>query len=188
MYNIYKLDDNQLIALHKEGNGNAFELIYERYGKLIKSVCRKYFLIGGDEEDLLQVALLGLLDAVNNYDSDKGATFKTYAYTCIENKILKAIKKANTLLNEPLSNAVPIDTVTIVSRKNPEVDLIKAETVLEINQMLDKKLSTMEREILTHYLQGKKYEEISKETGKDKKAIDNAIQRIMKKVRGQISN
>ena len=104
---IDNLTDNQLIALHRAGNLSAFEVVCDRYKGLVRSICRSYFLVGGDNDDLLQEGFLGLLKAVNTYDDSKNASFKTFANTCISANVKTAVRrysnKSNKVLNESVS-------------------------------------------------------------------------------------
>ena len=177
-----KLSDNQLIALHKEGNMMVFEEICNRYGGLVKSICRQYFLVGGDFDDLLQEGFLGLLKAVNTYDGERQATFKTFAYTCISGNVKTAIKKACSKTNQPLNEAIPIEALRYFATENPEDEIIEDEGEEEFLKKLKTILSPFEYKVLSLWARGNSYAEISETTAKSVKSIDNAIQRIKKKL------
>ena len=180
MYN--NLTDNQLIALHKEGDLLAFEIICERYSGLVKSICRQYFLVGGDFNDLSQEGFLGLWKAVNTYDDQRQASFKTFAYTCISGNIKTAIKKASSKTNQPLNTAIPIEALGFIATENPEDEIIEVEGAEEFRKSIKNVLSPFEFKVLTLWVGGNSYSDISVETDKSVKSIDNAIQRIKKKL------
>ena len=150
--NAQEYTDEQLVELHKSGNAEAFAEICERYKELVKGISRAYFLVGGDRDDLLQEGLLGLLKAVNFYNAGGGASFKTFAHLCIESNVKSAVKKAYNKGNVPLNNSV------------------------------SRGLSANEKNILDLYLKGLSYAEIANEINGDVKKVDNALQRIRKKI------
>lgn len=176
------LNDNQLIALHKEGDINAFEEISKRYKGMILSFSRSYFLIGGDGDDLFQEGFLGLFKAVNTYDETQGTSFKTFAYTCISNNIKTAVTKSQNKTNSPLNNAIPLENLSAVALSSPEETVIKSEDQKEFDKKLKGILSPLELKILKMWLDGLSYKQISESLGKEVKSVDNAIQRIKKKL------
>lgn len=182
MNNDSKNGVNRLIARYKSGDVDAFDKICEQFGNMVKSIARAYFLVGGDREDLLQEGFLGLLKAVNGYEEEHGIAFSTYAYTCILNNIKKAVRKANSKTNLLLSNAIPLETVTLINTKNPEDLMITTETGEEIKNEVKKLLSPFEYRVFELYLSGLSYKEIATETEKQTKSIDNALKRIKEKI------
>ena len=181
--NAREYTDEQLVELHKSGNADAFAAICERYKELVKGISRAYFLVGGDRDDLLQEGLLGLLKAVNTYNASVGATFKTFAYTCIENNVKSAVKKAYNKGNVPLNNSVSLsEGIEIFAPDNPEDKVLSDEREREFNTRLTRGLSSNEKIILDLYLKGLSYAEIADEINGDVKKVDNALQRIRKKI------
>lgn len=176
------LSDNELIALHKQGNVKAFEEIFARYTGLVKSICRSYYLLGGDFDDLLQEGFFGLVKAVNTFDEERQASFKTFAYLCVSSNVKTAVKKACSKANMVLTLAVPIHTLIGLQTENLEDEIIQSEGEGELEEKLKKLLSSFERKILKLWLGGLSYSEISTQTGKPVKSVDNAIQRIKKKL------
>ena len=136
--------DETLVKLYKEGDESAFEAIYERYKYVIKGAARSYYLSGGDNEDLLQEGLWGLLKAVESYDGKKGG-FKNYAYNCVRSKMLSAVKKANRLQNKPLSSYVsiyaPHAEVENLLYENPADSMISQENSAALIHRLHHTLS-----------------------------------------------
>ena len=177
------LTDIELIALHREGNIDAFDSIYKRYNKLIKKISRSYFLVGGDSDDVEQEGLLGLLRAVNTYDLSKNVPFSSFAAMCIDSSIKTAVRLSRGKNQTPLNDAEMISeklALSIVS--DPEADFIESETGKEFVDKIFDGLSDTERKILNMYISGYKYKEIADEVGTDNKSVDNALQRCRKKI------
>lgn len=178
-----RLSDEELITLHRSGNTEAFPVILERYKELVKSVSRSYFLVGGDDDDLVQEGVLGLLKAVNSFDSKRGASFKTFTYRCVSSSIQNAVKKSLSKGNMPLNESVELtDELRLVSPFNPEEMLMIGEEGREFADGATAILSELEYKILKYYLSGMTYAEIGEKTGRSAKSADNALQRIKKKL------
>ncbi len=174
--------DIELIALYKGGQDEAFNELYERYKYMIKSCARSFFLVGGDSEDLIQEGVIGLLKAVNSYNATNA--FSTYAYACIKNSLLTAVKKAQSFRNKPLNYSVSIysDGLEITPTTDPEEEIIGKESADELIQKINKTLSSFEITVLKLYLEGLSYIEIANKLNKQSKSIDNALQRIKRKI------
>ena len=181
------LSDNQLIALHKQGEIDAFAVICERYKLMIRSICRPYFLIGGDGEDLLQEGMLGLLKAVNTYNESKNTSFKTFAYTCISANVKTAVRLDSKKSNKALNESVSLAEVYFVETENLEDFVIEKVGSEEIEQKIKGLLSTLEYKIFKLWMVGLSYEEIGFQTGKTDKSVDNDIQRIKSKLKKNLS-
>ncbi len=179
-----KLTDNQLIALHKQGDLKAFDIICERYKWLIRSISRSYFLLGGDSDDLLQEGFLGLLKAVNTYDESKSASFKTFATICVLSTVKTAVRRDSNRSNKALNESVSLYSVAGVETDSLEDFIIEQEWKEEKESKIKDVLSPLEYKIFKLWLVGHSYGEISEITGKTDKAVDNAIQRIKKKLKG----
>lgn len=175
--------DEQLIEMHKNGDHTVFEVIYARYKNMIRSLARGLFLVGGDNEDLMQEGVLGLLNAINTFN---GATsFSTYAYTCIKNSMLTAVNSAQSKRNTPLNTSVPIATQTdefLNLYLDPEDEIIGKESERELMQKITQGLSLFESTVLKLFLEGLSYVEIGEKLNKTAKSIDNALQRIKRKI------
>lgn len=176
--------DEQLVELYRAGNEGAFEEICRRYKQVIMSAGRTFFLAGGDYDDVNQEGFIGLLKAVNTFNGK--SSFKNYAYLCIRTNILTAVKSAQSAKYKPLNGAISLYGSSIELDKlfyeDPEQALIEDERVKEILVKINSKLSKMEIIVFNYYLQGLSYTEISERMGKDAKSIDNALQRIKKKI------
>lgn len=177
--------DEKLCELARSGVPHAEEELVLRYRNLVNSIVRPYFLTGGDSEDLIQEGMIGLLSAVRAYTHGKETLFKTFAFRCISNRILSAVKIASRRM--PVGNFVPLEALldTASSRllsQTPEDYVLDREAFLELSGSLKDLLSPLERRILGLYFEGLSYQAISDAIGKSVKAVDNAIQRIRKKL------
>lgn len=185
MENYSEHSEEKLVELYKNGDGAAFDELYARYKRIINAAARSYYLGGGDKDDLLQEGFLGLLKAADSYDGARGS-FKTYAYVCIRSKIISAVKSAKSYKNKPLIDYVSIYGPSTELQKllsdDPEDKLIDGENSAEFIQAINKKLSKLEIIVLKLYLEGLSYAEIGARVGRDGKSVDNAMQRVKKKI------
>ena len=176
------LSDEKLIELYLSGNDEAFNVIYSRYKYMIRGCARSFFLTGGDNDDLLQEGMLGLLKAVRTFNGK--SSFSSYAYTCVHSALLNAVKADNTTKHKPLNAAIsiednPEDRLVIA---NPEELIIGKESELELKQKIAAALSTFEITVLKCFMEGLSYVEIGEKLNKTPKSIDNALQRIKRKI------
>ena len=187
------LMDEQLCALSAEGNRMAEEILVARYHRFVRSCARPYFLAGGDSEDLLQEGMFGLLKAIREYDVQREASFHTFAETCIRNRLYSVLKAAASGKHSPLNQSVPLnpslfDANPSFAQVDPEVLLIDREKAASLLQSTRKQLSEFEVKILGYYLDGLTCREIAETVGKSPKSVDNAVQRIRRKVARCISS
>ena len=193
--------DEALCSLAASGDRIAEEALVMRYNRLVRVCARPYFLAGGDSEDLIQEGMVGLLNAIREYDPGKGSSFRTYAETCIRNRILSAIRAAARDKHTPLNHYVSYETPLLdgntdsyplsASRQpqqNPEDMLISREERRERLGTLKGQLSGFEAQSLDLYLRGLSYVEIASEVDQSPKAVDNAVQRIRRKVAQHLSS
>ena len=201
-----QLSDNDLLSLVELGDKEAEQQLALRYTRLVKICSRPFFLAGGDGEDLIQEGMLGLLSAIREFDLSMNTSFKTYAEICVKRRIYSAIKTASRKKHEPLNDMVSFDDVlsdesqsnakssySEVFSRSPEEQVLARESADEIFQTYSRCLSKFEAEILRLYLQGLSYSEISEQCGRSEKSVDNAVQRIRRKLAqnlylGDISN
>lgn len=188
--------DEELVLLAQKGDSNAELEVFSHYRNLLRKVCRSYFLIGGDSDDLMQEGMIGLYKAIKSYSKDKNVSFAAYAGLCVKRQIQTAIKKANSQKNLILSTAIPLTTqdkfddeedgspeIIIPSPEQAADDkMIYEETMRETADLIKQRLSKMELQVLVEYLNGFSYKEISTQTGLTEKSIDNALSRIKKKL------
>lgn len=188
------LSDNELLSMVESGDKIAEDQLALRYTRLVKICSRPFFLVGGDGEDLIQEGMLGLLSAIREFDLSMNTSFKTYAEVCVKRRIYSAIKSASRKKHEPLNDMVSLEDVlsdesnsSAVSygeayRRTPEEQVLAREGVGEIIQTYSRCLSKFEVEILNLYLSGLSYSEIAELCGKTDKSVDNAVQRIRRKL------
>ena len=180
--------DEALLAGARQGDRNAEEALIVRYTRLIRACARPLFLAGGDSEDLVQEGLMGLMDAIREFDGSQGAAFSTFARVCVQNRLRSAVRSAAREKHMALNDAVSWEEreVSEMGRgrdpENPEDVVIAQENWREEVARLGRELSPFEREVLGQYLDGFSYQEIALATGKPPKAVDNAVQRIRRKL------
>lgn len=187
--------DEEIIVLIRNGHTDAIEYLLKKYAPLVKKSIRTLYLIGADTEDLSQEGMIGLFKAIQNYEPDNSASFYTFAKLCINRQTYSAIKTSNRKKHSPLNSYISfyskmnedemelIHNLVASEDSNPEHVILDRENATKIEELLDKHLSKMEKEILPLYLEGKSYSDIATTLGKSNKSIDNAIQRIREKVK-----
>lgn len=183
---ISEYSDEELCRLTAAGNRDAEEILVKRYLRTVRVCARPYFLAGGDSEDLIQEATFGLLKAIREFELGHDARFRTFAEVCIRNRIRSAVATAARSKHAPLNDSVPFDTPMLGIGASPEELYISREEEAERLSKLDQKLSPLERKILELFLHGLSYREISEQVGRPIKSVDNAIQRIRRKVAGDL--
>ncbi len=178
------LSDERLAELSQGGDKNATELLLKRYKNVVLSVARRFFLSGGETEDLVQEGMCGLYSAIGGYSEGKSG-FSSYATRCIRNRIIDAVKATSGAKHSALNNFLPIVEVgeeLYPSQQNPEDELIKRENRREFLQKISKNLSSFEFQVTVMYMDGLTMAEMSSSTGKPIKSIDNALQRAKRKL------
>lgn len=189
------MTDEQLIEKYRSGDAEALDELLQRYRNLVRARSRQLYLSGGEAEDLIQEGMIGLFKAIRDYKPDKNAAFKSFARMCVSRQLATALKLSNRSKHKPLNSYIsfyqnlsgdglPVGDVLVVSDSGPEDILLDKEALDALEERIDKSLSLMEKQVLTRYIKGLAYMEIAQETGYSKKAIDNALQRIKKKLSG----
>lgn len=186
------LTDEELIVKCKSGDTFAIEEIFSRYKPLLEKISRGYFLLGSDNDDLVQEAMIGLYKAILSFDKNQNASFKTFATLCARRNILSAIKKSNSQKNKTLNECLSLSDITGDDEENflflPPNSLLAYENIIEkekmqeIKQQIIKSLSKLELKILSLYLKGFSYDYMSKNLNITVKSVDNALCRIKKKL------
>ena len=195
--NYKEYSDELLVDMARHGDEKAEDFLLKKYKDFVRSKARAYFLVGGDSDDLIQEGMIGLYNAISHYDESKASSFMTYAAICINNKLLSAVSADNRKKNEPLNGYVSLYSVITddageeasLSDVLPDTDNVNPENII-LNEEQEKlarkrllgKLSRLEKEILSYYLEGMSYSEIAAIIGKTEKSVDNAIQRIRSKM------
>ena len=178
--------DEALCRRAADGSREAEEALVRRYSGLVRSCARPLFLAGGDSEDLIQEGMLGLWKAVRDYTPDRGASFRTFAQTCVKNSMISAIKTAAGKHHIPLNDSVPFETLLFdrndqLAVSDPETLYIDREIYREQLDQFYSKLSGFEAKVLDLYLNGLSYSEIADQVNRSPKSVDNAVQRIRRK-------
>ena len=187
------LRDEELCALVKTGSRDAEEILVSRYHRLVRSCARPYFLAGGDNEDLLQEGMFGLIKAMREFDPARSSLFRPFAGLCIHQQVCSALKRDASQKNAPLNQSVPLNPSllnanSVFAQVDPERLLIDREKAASLLENTRKQLSAFEEKILGLFLDGLAYCEIAETVGRPIKSVDNAVQRIRRKVARQLSS
>ena len=194
--NLDTILDEELVLYAHEGNIDALEHLINKYKNFVKAKARSYFLIGADREDIVQEGMIGLYKAIRDFRNDKLSSFRAFAELCITRQIITAIKTATRQkhiplnsyisLNKPIydedSDRTLLDILTAAKITDPEELIISREELLSIEAKIGEVLSGLELEVLMSYLQGKSYQEIACDLDRHVKSIDNALQRVKRKL------
>ena len=182
------MTDEELALLSPRGEKTAWEELYKRYKPGVLKIARRFFLSGGETEDLVQEGMCGLYSAVNGFNRDKeGASFSAYAYSCVRNRIVDAVKLSTGAKHSALNNFLPIVEVGGISEISPEDELIRREDKRELLSKMSKILSSLEFKAVVMYTDGMTMAEISSALDKSPKSVDNAINRAKNKLQKLIS-
>ncbi len=177
------MSDEEYVARSRGGDKGAEEYLLNKYTPLIRSVAARFFLFGGDAEDLFQEGMVGLHSAVGAFDGESGAKFLSFAYKCIYNSVVDAVKKSGGAKNSALNNFVPIvEICDEISRCSPEDELIRSENRREFLQKISGVLSSLEFKALVMRLDGLGVQEISTALNKPIKSVSNALARAKVKL------
>nr|WP_223292400.1 RNA polymerase sporulation sigma factor SigH [Salipaludibacillus neizhouensis] len=194
--NFRHLDDESLVEYVREGDSAALEYLITKYKNFVRAKSRSYFLIGADHEDIVQEGMIGLYKAIRDFQGDKLSSFKAFAELCITRQIITAIKTATRQKHIPLNSYVSLDkpiydeesdrtlldVICGTKVSNPEELLINQEEFDHIELKMSEILSDLERKVLMLYLDGRSYQEISVDLKRHVKSIDNALQRVKRKL------
>lgn len=188
--------DEELVISAKDGDKEALEYVINKYKNFVRAKARSYFLIGADREDIVQEGMIGLYKAIRDFKNDKLSSFRAFAELCITRQIITAIKTATRQkhiplnsyisLNKPIydeeSDRTLLDILTAAKITDPEELIISKEELCAIESKIGEILSDLELEVLMSYLQGKSYQEIAVDLDRHVKSIDNALQRVKRKL------
>lgn len=190
------MQDEQIVEIAKEDNYLALEYLIYKYKNFVKCKARSYYLIGGDKEDIIQEGMIGLYKAIRDFDQDKLVSFRAFADICITRQIITAIKTATRQkhiplnsyisLNKPIydeeSDRTLLDIISGIKVCDPEELMISIENLNLMERKIGEILSELELEVLMSYVDGMSYQEIAKDLDRHVKSIDNALQRVKKKL------
>ena len=188
--------DEEIVSRAKNGENRAQEYLISKYENFVKAKAKSYFLIGADKEDIYQEGMIGLYKAIRDFNPERSTSFKAFAEICVVRQIITAIKTAtrqkhiplNTYvsLNKPIyeeeSERTLLDVLAGMKITDPEELMISKEQMAHIEEKISKVLSGLELEVLTSYLDGKSYQEIASDLERHSKSIDNALQRVKRKL------
>src|SRR5438309_6424300 len=193
-----ELEDLQLVIKARNGNGTALDALIRRYTGFVRLKASSYFLVGGDSEDLIQEGLIGLYKAVRDFRPDKETSFRSFAELCVTRQIITAIKTATRFKHSPLNTYVSFshtpagqdpdgdctlgDALPGSAVNDPAICVISSEELQSLVGCLGTTLSPLEADALRLYLEGSSYEAMAEELGCDTKTIDNALQRVKRKI------
>nr|WP_286672842.1 RNA polymerase sporulation sigma factor SigH [Anaeromonas gelatinilytica] len=192
----FSMDDGEIVKRAKDGDTQALEYLIKKYKNFVRAKARSYFLIGADKEDIIQEGMIGLYKAIRDFREDKLASFRAFAELCITRQIITAIKTATRQKHIPLNSYVSLnkpiydeesdrtlmDVLSGAKVSDPEDLIISQEELSRIEEKIGEILSELEWEVLMSYLQGKSYQEIAVDLKRHVKSIDNALQRVKRKL------
>jgi RNA polymerase sporulation-specific sigma factor len=191
------LTDEQLVARYQAGDSSALDSLMDRYRRFARSKARAYFLVGADADDVEQEGLIGLFKAARDYRSDREASFRAFAELCVTRQVITAIKTATRQKHQPLNQYVSIsasrpgedgserngdDLLEGHHAPDPAEAVVAGERMSRLRQSMSEMLSGLEVEVLTLYVEGRSYQEIGAHLQRHVKSIDNALQRIKRKL------
>jgi len=197
-----QVDDGYLLALAKQGSPDAYDRLVRRYYSFVRLKASSYFLIGGDSEDLIQEGLVGLYKAIRDYRTDRESSFRNFAELCITRQIITAVKTATRNKHTPLNQYVSFsstpastldgeptldEVIAGPSVHDPVNQVISSEELRSLVACLSTALSDLEARVLALYLDGYSYEQVGERIGCDCKTVDNALQRVKRKVAGHLA-
>lgn len=188
--------DETIVGMAQEGDRVALEYLLSKYKNFVRSKARSYFLIGADHEDIVQEGMIGLFKSIRDFQLERLSSFRAFAELCITRQIITAIKTATRQKHLPLNSYVSLnkpiydeesdrtlmDVIVEGHAQNPEELIIGREDILSIRDQVGTVLSSLEQDVLSAYLDGKSYQEIADKLGRHVKSIDNALQRVKRKL------
>jgi RNA polymerase sporulation-specific sigma factor len=191
-----QLVEERVVELGRDGDVKAQEYIITKYKNFVRSKSRSYFIIGADKEDIIQEGMIGLFKAIRDFKAEKESCFRAFAELCITRQMITAIKTATRQKHMPLNSYVSLnkpisdedndrtlmDVLTSSYPTDPEEIFISKEEYSRLESVMDEELSEFELKVLQYYLDGRTYQEIAKDLDRHVKSIDNALQRVKRKL------
>ncbi len=188
--------DEEVVEFAREGDNEALEFLINKYKNFVRAKARSYFLVGADREDIIQEGMIGLYKAIRDFRTDKLSSFRAFAELCITRQIITAIKTATRQKHIPLNSYVSLnkpvyeedsdrtllDIISSSKVADPEEMIISREEYYDIEEKMGEILSSLEWKVLMSYLEGKSYQEIAEDLKRHVKSIDNALQRVKRKL------
>lgn len=197
------MTDEELLSRLRAGERDIMDYLMVKYKSMVRRKAREMFLIGGENDDLIQEGMIGLFKALRDYDSGRDASFLTFADLCVSRQMYTAVQASKRQKHIPLNTYVSlygsagtnrdgeeeeslVNVLSDVAGTNPEDVVIDRENVIQLEQTIERELSGFEKQVLDLYLTGMSYQQIAKVLGRDDKSTDNALQRIKTKLRRAI--
>lgn len=190
-----EMSDDDVAVLAQQGDGDALEYLLDKYKNFVRARARSYFLVGADHEDIVQEGMIGLYKSIRDFKPDKQSSFRAFAELCVKRQIITAIKTATRQKHVPLNSYVSLNKplygeesdrtlLDVIEGRvtNPEDLFIGQENVSHIQDQIGTVLSDLEQQVLTAFLDGKSYQEIAVMLNRHVKSIDNALQRVKRKL------
>lgn len=195
-------EEGELLELARAGDPAALHELLGRYRALARTKARSYFLVGADRDDVVQEAMIGLYGAIRDYDEARGVPFRAFAEICVTRQLLTAIRSANRLKHAPLSGAVSLDRsagaddlgvtlgelVPAATALDPEASVITGDELRALQRHLAEVLTDLERQVLRHHMEGSSYEQIAGLLQRHVKSVDNALQRVKRKLQQHLDD
>ena len=189
------MSDDDVVVLAQQGDGEALEYLLDKYKNFVRGRARSYFLVGADHEDIVQEGMIGLYKSIRDFKPDKQSSFRAFAELCVKRQIITAIKTATRQKHVPLNSYVSLNKplygqesdrtlLDVIEGRmtNPEELFIGQEDMSHIQEQIGTVLSDLEQQVLSAFLDGKSYQEIAEMLGRHVKSIDNALQRVKRKL------
>lgn len=190
--------DDELIDRLRQGESAIMDYICDKYKNMVRSKAKSMFILGADNEDLIQEGMIGLFKAVRDYDMGRDASFFTFAELCVSRQMYTAVQASKRQKHLPLNTYVSLDNSTLYDDKeevslaellsdrveqSPEEQFLDKERVAWLEKQIDRELSEFEKQVLDLYITGMSYSQIARVLGRDEKATDNALQRLKAKIK-----
>ena len=196
--------DEELIDRIRQGESQITDYIMEKYKNLVRKKAKSMYILGADNDDLIQEGMIGLFKAVRDYDAGRDASFYTFADLCVSRQMYNAVQASRREKHAPLNSYISLyedmaeteedgamELVNVIAsdiETNPEQIFIKKKNVAQIEAIIEKELSSFEKQVLDLYITGMAYSQIAKVLGRDEKSTDNALQRLKTKLRRAVNN
>ena len=206
MSDIYEgLTDEELIDRLRDGEAQITDYIMEKYKNMVRKKAKSMYILGADNDDLIQEGMIGLFKAVRDYDAGRDASFYTFADLCISRQMYNAVQASRREKHTPLNTYISLyadmteagsdengtELVNVIASEvetNPELLMIDRENVADIEAIIEKELSSFEKQVLDLYITGMSYSQIARVLSRDEKSTDNALQRLKAKLRKAVNS